>query len=414
MKKNKKLQKNFLWNTIGSAFYSFTSLFFLVATTRINNIGEAGVFTFAFSNACVFFVLGSYAGRIFQITEKDKRTEESDFFYNRLLSVAGMVLAGIVFGLARRYSSDKLALVLVLIVFKAIEAFAEFYYAVIQKRNEIVFVGKSLTIKALASTAAFVIVDLLTKNIFLASVAMVAVCLIVLFSYDVRKAYALGYKRQKFRKKACMLIFKMGFLVFIMNILTQYLINAPKYAIDLLSSPDQQTIYGIVSMPATLMILVSNFLVHPLVNDLKTRIDDGDRCGVDGIIGRLTLAVIGIGALCVVGAVVFAVPVFNLVYSIDISDSVWALAIILIAASIYGIVFVLENVLIIMRRLKGQVIAFMTVSVLTAIMSRGFVRWDAIYGGAISYLVAMCVLLVLYLVQYMIATKHLMGRECDA
>ena len=70
---------------------------FLVIVTRINSLEEAGIFTFAFSNACVFLIIGSYAGRIFQVTEMNKKITESDFLYNRLFTIGVMILSGLLF-----------------------------------------------------------------------------------------------------------------------------------------------------------------------------------------------------------------------------------------------------------------------------------------------------------------------------
>ena len=66
MKNN--LKKNFILNSIGSTIYAFTSLFFLIIVTRINDINEAGIFTFAFSNACLLQVICTYSVLSFQVT----------------------------------------------------------------------------------------------------------------------------------------------------------------------------------------------------------------------------------------------------------------------------------------------------------------------------------------------------------
>ena len=63
--------KNFMWSTIGAVIFGFTSLFFMIITTRINGIDIAGAFTYAFANACVLWTSGSYSGKTVQITETD-------------------------------------------------------------------------------------------------------------------------------------------------------------------------------------------------------------------------------------------------------------------------------------------------------------------------------------------------------
>ena len=62
-------KKNVLWNMIGASSNAFTSLIFAIVVTRINGLEEAGIFTYAFATACLFYVIGIYAGRAFQVTD---------------------------------------------------------------------------------------------------------------------------------------------------------------------------------------------------------------------------------------------------------------------------------------------------------------------------------------------------------
>ena len=95
------IKKNFLWNMIGSVVNSFTSLFFLIIVTRINGIEQAGIFTFAFSLACLFQVVSNYSGRTFQVTNLDKNLSDSSFFYQRIFSCVLMWLLLFVYLLYR-------------------------------------------------------------------------------------------------------------------------------------------------------------------------------------------------------------------------------------------------------------------------------------------------------------------------
>ena len=70
------LRKNFIWNTIGSTASAFVSLFYMMIATRLNGIDDAGIFSFAFSTAAILLVIGTYSGRTFQVTDKNKKTSD--------------------------------------------------------------------------------------------------------------------------------------------------------------------------------------------------------------------------------------------------------------------------------------------------------------------------------------------------
>ena len=82
LEKNKNFNKNFLWNIVGTTFNAFNSLFFLIIVTRINGTNDAGIFTLAYSTACILYVIGVYAGRIFQVTEREN-INNKEYIVNR-------------------------------------------------------------------------------------------------------------------------------------------------------------------------------------------------------------------------------------------------------------------------------------------------------------------------------------------
>ena len=75
----KLLKKNVIWNTIGVTLNSFNSLFFLIIINRINGIDDGGIFSFAFSLACLLFVIGIYAGRTYQVSDIRDELNDSEY-----------------------------------------------------------------------------------------------------------------------------------------------------------------------------------------------------------------------------------------------------------------------------------------------------------------------------------------------
>ena len=59
---------NFIWNVLGTGLNSFNSLFLMIIVTRVNGVNDAGIYAIAFSTACVLYVIGTYVGRVFQVT----------------------------------------------------------------------------------------------------------------------------------------------------------------------------------------------------------------------------------------------------------------------------------------------------------------------------------------------------------
>ena len=97
MKENIQFRKNFIWNILGTGFNAFNSLFFMIAVTRINGVDNAGIFTIAFSTACIIYIVGVYAGRIYQVTEPDKSITDKEYIINRIITTVAMLILVILF-----------------------------------------------------------------------------------------------------------------------------------------------------------------------------------------------------------------------------------------------------------------------------------------------------------------------------
>ncbi len=248
------LHKNFIWNTIGSTASAFISLFLMMVVTRLNGIDDAGVFSFAFSTAALFLVIGTYSGRTFQVTDKNKKTTDSDYFYLKFATCFAMFVVGVTFCLIRGYSSDKFLVIMLLTGFRILEALAECVYAVVQKKNRLYQAGQSMLIKAVFSLIGFIIVDYLTRSIALACIAIVVVYILVIVFFDLPRLMRTGFYFEKFKPKRVIYLLKIGFFTFGFTLLNFYVINAARYAIDSSASDSAQTIYGIIAIPATVLI----------------------------------------------------------------------------------------------------------------------------------------------------------------
>lgn len=77
MQKQDNLKKNYIWNTIGTTFLSFNSLFFMIIVTRINGIQDGGIFSFSYASACIVNAIALFCGRTYQVTDDNKEISES-------------------------------------------------------------------------------------------------------------------------------------------------------------------------------------------------------------------------------------------------------------------------------------------------------------------------------------------------
>lgn len=389
------LRKNFLWNSIGYTASAFVSLFYMMIVTRLNGIDDAGIFSFAFSTASVFLIIGVYSGRTFQVTDKNKKTTDSDYFYLKIVTCAVMLVAGLGFCFLRGYAGDKFIIIMFLIIFRALEAITESAYAVIQKKDRLYQVGRSLFMKAIGSLIGFFTIDYLTRNIALSCMMIILVNLLIMGFYDFPKLRKTGFYFQPFAGRKVWYLLQIGFFTFGFTFLNLYIVNAARYVLDSTASDSAQTIYGIVAMPATVLSLIGQYLIQPFLTNLK-KFFATDAQKFQSLVLKLGLAMFGAGILCVLAAWVLGIPVLELLYAIDLDGNLPCLLLIMIGGVFSALVLVISTALVTMRRTGDQFWIYCAASLAAFVLSQIFVATNGILGACLSYMLSMMLLCLMY------------------
>lgn len=397
MKNN--IKKEFIWNSLGSGLTSFCSLFFLIIANRINGINIAGTFNFCYATICIFYCIAVYCGRTYQVTETDKNISNNDYIKSRIISTLLMLFITIVFAVINRYDFIKFSIFIILALMKIIEAISDVYHGILQKNNRLDIVGKSLFIRSILDILVFFIIEYFTKNIILASLSMVIISLIIFIFIDKKNAnkYIIA---EKYSKSSIIKIFKYGFFAFAFTFIANYLVNAPRYAIDSLMSSKFQTIFGIIVMPASIIMLINQLIIQPLIMKLKNYYKNKDKNNFVKIILILCIITTIIGVFSMIIAYFIGIPILNLLYGIDLTAYKTNLIIVLVGATLYTLSTILSNALIVLRKTKVQMIFYATSFIFAIGISYYLVDLYKFNGAIYSYILIMLLLFIMYLIYF--------------
>lgn len=411
MEESKQFRKNFIWNTLGTGFNAFNSLFFMIIVTRANGVDQAGIFTIAFSTACILYAIGLYAGRIYQVTELNKNISDKDFIVSRITTNILMIIFLIAFCLLKKYDIEKFTIFLLLTIYKALEAFSDVIYGILQKNNNLDIVGKSLFLKSLLSIIVFLFIDIITKNMILSIISMIIVCLLIIFFYDFKKTYKYIDLKIKVNMANVYSILKKGFFTFAISFLGMYVLNAPKYSIDTYLTNNYQTIFGIIVMPATVIGLVAQFLIHPYLNQIVALYENKDLKNLKKLLTKLILLIIGFGFISIILAYLFGTQILGIIYGLDLSSYKIGLSIIILSAIFYAIGTIYSSVLTTVRETVSQFIIYIIVSIIAGILSNFCTRTWEINGSIIAYLLIMAIQSISYTVYTNLKLKTIFEKK---
>lgn len=411
MEKEIQFRKNFIWNILGTGFNAFNSLFFMIAVTRINGVDNAGIFTIAFSTACIIYIIGVYAGRIYQVTEPDKSITDKEYIINRIITTVSMLILVILFSVIRGYDIFKSTVFLLLTTYKALEAFSDVIYGILQKNEKLDIAGKSLFFKSLISVIAFVAIDLITKNMIVSIISIILVSLLILIFYDLKNGIKYVDLKLPVKKENIIKIFKAGFFTFAISFLGMYVLNAPKYAIDSYLENNYQTIFGIIVMPATVIGLVAQFLIHPYLNQIVALYEEKNLKGLNKLALKLIMYILGVGVISSILAYFLGTQVLGLIYGLDLSAYRLGLLIIIIASTLYTIGVIYSSILTAVRETFSQFIIYIIMSIFAYIVANACTRVGQINGAVISYLLIMAMQFLIYTIYTNVKLSVIFNKE---
>ena len=374
-------KKDFIWNFIGSSINSFNSLFFMIAINHINLKSEAGVFTFAYSLICLFFILSTFYNRVYQISNYEKYTPK-DFIDFRILTSILTIIIVTIFSFINNYNFFKIGVILLICLFRMIESISDAVYGILQKNNQLYKSGISLTIKGIVGIIAFVITDLLTKSILISLVSLIIINALLFFTFDIKNAKEYIYG------------------IFIYSFLAMYVANSSKYILDYFDTAEAQNIFGIIFMPSTIIGLCSSYIVVPIITSLNNLFKNKNIDKFNKMVRNMMLSLIFIGVLACLCGLTIGIPVLNIMYGINLNAYRIHLVIVLIGATFYTLANVYSQVLVLLNVHKEQTIIYLIMTIVSTIICYVLISAFKLTGAIYAYLIFMAILLIMYLFLY--------------
>lgn len=380
-------KKDYIWNSIGSFLQSAISPILLIVITRLNGVGDSGLFSFAMSLSVVFWAISLWGGRTYQVSDVKKEFSSGDYIVVRFISSLIVAVFSISFCILSGYDLIKTELIMVLVSFKILESIADSMYGVLQIHNKLYIVGISLTMKSVFGFIIFAIVDILTKNIVYGALSIFIVNIAVVIFYDI--PWMKHVESVDLTKKNIMQavkIMKKTAEVFVIVFLTMFSLNIPRYFLDKYHY-DQIGYFGIMAMPITLLTLFISFVLQPNVVNLSELLKKKKIKEFTKIVSKIDFITFTLGILFVVSSYLIGVWALNTVFGIDINNFRIDLTIMVIGAVANAFVSIYVNLLIILRRFKGQFYTLLVTNILAVVLSIYLIDRLAMLGSVLVFMI---------------------------
>jgi len=390
----KSSRRNFIWNTFGAGLNAFYSPLFLMIVSRVLGIRDAGFFSLAFMTGVLLSNIGLFNVRSYQITDISRDHSDSVYLNARIVSAAMMTAAVLLYSLSKADSPSYFGIVLLLGLWRVPEVLADVMHGTLQMNGRLDLAGKSLLLRAVLCIAAFTSAVYLTRNLMLACSLLVMVNILVLVLYDVRNFRMICPAHKVMFGREVRGLLRSCFPLFLISLIYAYLINAPRYAIDYCGTPEIQTVYSIIVLPASMISVVFLLVLNPILPRLAEMYFSDRHSAFTKQIAKLTGAIMLFSAAYLGIMYVIGIRVFEIVYKVPLLMYRTEFMIAGVGSGILCIATVFSNLLVIVREKKILLLSHIGVAVLAAFMSTYLVIHKGLSGAAVSYMVTMTFLMI--------------------
>lgn len=402
---NKK--KDFIWNVLGLTINAFNSLFFLIIVNRINGEFAGGVFTYAYSLICLFYIIGLFYTRTYQVSDVSGKYKNKDYIVSRAISCVMMFIITVITVMIFQYDTTKSIVIILLCLYRLIEAFADVFLGILQKEGFLYKAGFSLFIKGIVALILFMIVDYITKDMILSCVTIVFVNLVLFLLYDLKNTRKYIGKEYSFHNAISIL--KNSFPVFAFSFLNIYLINSTKYILDFVSDATLQNIYGIILMPGTVLSLCAQYIINPYIVPLTDLFKRKKYNEFRRTLLKIIAVICFLGILCIIGAYILGIPVLNLIYGIELSKYKTDLLIIILGSIFVALIAVISSGLTILNKNYIQMYIYIFSSILSTVLGIVLINQFKVLGASLTYLIVMFVQFIITYIYYNRFIKKIEG-----
>lgn len=392
----------YLWNTASGLLMAFQSVIMLTVLTHVCDTVTAGVFTIAYANANLFLNLGKYGIRNFQVSDVCEKYSFRTYLFARVVSVVAMLAFGAAWLLwsasSVGYTLDKSLTILMMLVFKAIDALEDVFHGNYQQHGRLDVGARVLTLRLITMIALYVSLIVATRNLLLSLTITTAFTGLFFVGETLwaKRRYGLPISSPDaggtHTRHRVALLLKESFPVFLALFLLFYIGNAPKYAIDATLDDTAQAYYGFIAMPVFVVGLLAGFIYNPIIASLAENWAEGKVSAFARRFALQVLIIAGITVVCIIGAWIIGIPVLNLLYNADLEPYKIDLVVLLVGGGFLATATLFTTGITIIRWQKKLTLGYVVVSLLALILSPVAVQTAGIDGASWIYLALMIIL----------------------
>ena len=237
---NGSTKQNYVWNLFGTVSSSLISVVLLLFASRFLDSHNSDIFSIAYALGQQFFVLGYFQIRNMQSTDIQEKYSFISYHNTRIVTIMMMILTSVGYVIFQGYDLYKSIIILLLVLYRAIDAYSDVFQGYFQQQNRSDLAGKVQFYRSWICIIVFGFSLLLTKSLMISSIVICLINLILTVVLDYRISIR-NFNTKFFPSiskdlSSIFSILREAFPLFINGFVITYVYNEAKIDIDLLLS----------------------------------------------------------------------------------------------------------------------------------------------------------------------------------
>jgi len=352
------VKRNILFNTVGSLTYQGCLwLTTVLVVTLSSGYTGSGVLALAMTVGNMFNPIATYSMRTFQVSDVKGTYSQGCYVGFRLVTTVIGLAFIIPYAIVVGGSPATTITILLYMLFKIDEAFADVLYGVDQRGERMDYIGISQFLRGVALIVLFSGGLMTFHSLNLAVLGMFFGGLAVTIFYDIPHASRIGSIRPNIVSNTVMTLLKKCLPLVVSTLLISMVVSVARQYFSWACGVDQLGLYAAVATPAVLIQALARYLYAPSLVPLAERWESEE----NGAFTKYLLKTIRFMAIfivvMVVGLSLVGSPVLVRVYGESIAAYTYLFPCVLISTGFIALMWFLSDVLVICRDMRGLLIS---------------------------------------------------------
>lgn len=402
-------KSGFLWNTLGSTMYAFSTVVLSYFTINVVGAEDGGLMSLALTVGLVFAYITFFETRNYQNSEGGEGFSFATYrALKRMLFVCNLLVVA-VYTLLIGVTAYRMAILGLMGVYRALDGYADLYESELQHRAKLAYTGASQFLRSFLSVLLYAVLLLVTRNMLLAAVAACGFAFlsaVVLALLAPRLAGAplpegdgaaggvdnAGQGASEVRR-----LFRECFPVATGYILWALILSISRIAVGHLMTDADTARYQVLFLPINFFALLVNYVYRPFLPQMGAWHRDGDEESLKRLLKRSALFMTGLTAAVAVAGYVLGPWFLGLISGLDLTPDRLLFAFLMLAGGLSGAAIMLYYVLIVRRKQKRILVCYVLAALTGTVCAYLFTAHWGLAGAAASFFLAELVLLLGFL-----------------